>query len=262
MNGESLLSPQGAPHELRAIPPLAPLRWLKLGWADFAAAPLASGFYGAMFALMGWALAALFDYAYQYVSTLATGFLLLGPFLATGLYSLSRDREQGRRANFAASLVAWRENLGGLSIYVLIVTVVMLVWARASLVTFALFFNGPLPDLRNFVSQVFSVTNLDFLAVWFAVGFVFAALVFCASVVSVPMMLDRGTDAISAALMSFLTVFKNVPAMLVWAALIALLTAAGLAAAFVGLVVTMPVVGHATWHAYREAVAWGEASSA
>jgi uncharacterized membrane protein len=262
MSGESLLSPQGATHSLRDIAPLAPLRWIKLGWSDFAAAPLASGFYGAMFALMGWALAALFDYAYQYVSTLATGFLLLGPFLATGLYSLSRDREQGRRADFAASLVAWRGNLGGLSIYVLIVTVVMLVWARASLVTFALFFNGPLPDLRNFVSQVFAVTNLDFLAVWFTVGFAFAALVFCASVVSVPMMLDRGTDAISAALMSFLTVFKNVPAMLVWAALVALLTAAGLAMAFVGLVVTMPVVGHATWHAYRDAVAWGEAASA
>jgi uncharacterized membrane protein len=258
MSGESLLSPQGESHRLRDIAPLAPFRWLRLGWADFIAAPLASGFYGAMFALMGWALAALFDYAYQYVSTLATVFLLFGPFLATGLYALSRDREQGRRPGFAASLLAWRENLGGLSIYVLIVTVVVLVWARASLVTFALFFNGPLPDLRNFVSQVFSLGNLDFLAAWFAIGFFFAALVFCASVVSVPMMLDRKTDAISAALMSFLVVFRNVPAMLAWGLLIALLTAAGLATAFLGLVVTMPLVGHATWHAYREAVAWGE----
>jgi uncharacterized membrane protein len=262
VSGESLLSPQGESHQLRDIAPLAPFRWLKLGWADFTAAPLASAFYGAMFALMGWALAALFDYAYQYVSTLATGFLLLGPFLATGLYALSRDREQGRRPDFAASLVAWRENLGGLSIYVLIITVVALVWARASLVTFALFFNGPLPDLRNFVSQMLSFDNIEFLGVWFAVGFAFAALVFCASAVSVPMMLDRGTDAISAALMSFLAVSRNVPAMLVWAALVALLTAAGLASAFLGLVVTMPVVGHATWHGYREAVAWGEAASA
>jgi uncharacterized membrane protein len=107
-----------------------------------------------------------------------------------------------------------------------------------------------------------SFDNIAFLGVWFAVGFAFAALVFCASAVSVPMMLDRGTDAISAALMSFLAVSRNVPAMLVWAALVALLTAAGLASAFLGLVVTMPVVGHATWHGYREAVAWGEAASA
>jgi uncharacterized membrane protein len=262
MSEESLPGPQGARHALRAIAPSAPLNWLRLGWADFAAAPLASGFYGAMFAFMGWALAALFDYAYQYVSTLATAFLLAGPFLATGLYALSRDRERGRRADFAASLVAWRGNLGGLSIYVLVITVIALVWARASLVTFALFFNGPLPDLRNFASQLFTFGNLDFLAVWFAVGFAFAALVFCASAVSVPMMLDRGTDAISAALLSFQVVLGNVPAMLAWGALVALLTAAGLATAFLGLVVTMPLVGHATWHAYREAVAWEDGPSA
>ena len=256
-----LVSPQGAAWELREVPAFAPFAWLVRGWDDFRAAPLASGFYGAAFAAMGWALAALYDFAYQYVTTLAGAFLLAAPFLATGLYALSRDRERGLRPRLAPSLTAWRENVGGLGIYVLVVTVIFLVWARASLVTFALFSTGTMPDLKGFLAKAFSLGNIEFVLVYFAAGSVFATLVFAVSVVSVPMMLDRGNDAVSAAILSVQVLAKNPGTMAVWAALIVVLTGIGLATAFIGLVVTMPVIGHATWHAYRECVAWGEADA-
>lgn len=254
---QPLVSPQGATYELRVVPAFAPFAWLVRGWDDFRAAPLASGFYGAAFAAMGWALLALYDFAYQYVSTLAGAFLLAAPFLATGLYALSRERERGGRPRLVPSLTSWRENVGGLGVYVLVITVIFLVWARASLVTFALFSTGTMPDLKGFLAKAFSLGNIEFVLVYFAAGSVFATLVFAVSVVSVPMMLDRGNDAVSAAILSVQVLAKNPGTMAVWAALIVALTGIGLATALVGLVVTMPVIGHATWHAYRDCVEWG-----
>ncbi len=253
-----LVSPQGAAYELREVPAFAPFAWLVRGWDDFRAAPLASGFYGAAFAGMGWTLLSLYDFAYQYVSTLAGAFLLAAPFLATGIYALSRDREAGRPPGFVASLTAWRENVGGLGVYVLVIAVIFLVWARASLVTFALFSAGTMPDLKNFLAQAFSLGNIEFVLVYFAAGAMFATLVFAVSVVSVPMMLDRGNDAVSAAILSVQVLARNPGTMAVWAGLIVLLTGIGLATAFLGLVLTMPLVGHATWHAYRECVGWSD----
>lgn len=255
---DPLVSPQGAAYELREVPAFSPFAWLIRGWDDFRAAPLASGFYGAAFAAMGWALASLYDFAYQYVSTLAGAFLLAAPFLATGLYALSRDRERGLKPRWFASLTAWRENLGGLGVYVLVVTVIFLVWARASLVTFALFSTGTMPDLKGFLAKAFSWGNIEFVLVYFAAGGLFATLVFAVSVVSVPMMLDRDNDAVSAAILSVQALARNPGAMAVWAFLIVLLTGLGLATFFVGLVVTMPVIGHATWHAYRDCVGWDD----
>ena len=254
---QPLVSPQGATYELRVVPAFAPFAWLVRGWDDFRAAPLASGFYGAAFAARGWAILALYDFAYQYVSTLAGAFLLAAPFLATGLYALSRDREAGRKPRLAPSLVSWKENVGGLGVYVLVITVIFLVWARASLVTFALFSTGTMPDLQGVLAKAFSLGNIEFVLVYFAAGSVFATLVFAVSVVSVPMMLDRGNDAVSAAILSVQVLAKTPGTMAVWAALIVALTGIGLATALVGLVVTMPVIGHATWHAYRDCVEGG-----
>jgi uncharacterized membrane protein len=117
-----------------------------------------------------------------------------------------------------------------------------------------------MPDLKNFLARAFSLGNVEFVLVYFAAGAMFSTLVFAVSVVSVPMMLDRGNDAVSAAIISVQVLAKNPGTMAVWAAVIVALTGFGLATAFVGLVVTMPVVGHASWHAYRDCVAWDEAT--
>jgi len=240
---------------IRAVTVGAPLRWLAAGWRDFLANPVPSAFYGACFALMGFLLYFVFGRAYQYVSALVTGFFLVGPFLAIGLYDLSRRRELGLPAWLAPTLDAWRPNVGSVGIFALVLCVILLVWARASLVVFALFFTYDMPDLHGFLAQVVSFKHVEFLLAYLCVGGFFAVLVFAISVVSVPMMLDRNTDGIVASLTSLRAFAANVPAMIAWGLLIVLLVAVGFATWFAGLVVVVPVIGHATWHAYRDLVA-------
>ena len=239
---------------VRVLPATAPFGWLAKGWQDFRAHPVPSMFYGACFAAMGWLIAFTFRHAYEYVSALVTGFFLVGPFLAIGLYDLSRRRERGMPARLAPTLDAWAPNVGSIGIFTLVLAVVLLVWARASLIVFALFYTGEMPTVAGFLRQMLSPDNLEFLFAYFCVGGFFAVLVFAISVVSVPMMLDRNTDGVVAVLTSLRAFGANVPAMIVWGAVILVLTAAGFALAFVGLVVTVPVIGHATWHAYRALV--------
>ncbi len=247
--------PSASPFPLvMTVATTAPLRWIAKGAGDLRAAPVASLFYGVAFATMGWMIYFVFQNAYEYTSALTAGFLLLGPFLCTGLYDISRRVERGENTALVATLTAWRANLGAFSLFALILTVIMLIWARASLVTFALFFSSGMPTLTGFMARIVSVEHWDFVLTWLAIGAIFAGIVYAISVVSVPMMLDRGTDTVVAALTSIRALLVNPAALMVWAALIAMLIGVGFATLFIGLVVTAPIVGHATWHAYRELV--------
>jgi uncharacterized membrane protein len=247
--------PPGSPFPaVHTVPVGAAFGWLAAGWSDFRAKPGPSLFYGACFAVMGWLIAVTFRHAYEYVSALITGFFLVGPFLAIGLYDLSRRRQRGEPQWLAPTLDAWRPNVGAIGIFGLVLAVILLVWARASLIVFALFYTGAMPSVAGFVEQMLSIDNIDFLVAYFCVGGFFALLVFAISVVSVPMMMDRGTDGVVAVLTSLKAFAANVPAMIVWGLVIAVVIGAGFAAWFVGLVVAVPVIGHATWHAYRALV--------
>lgn len=241
--------------QIRQVAISAPLRWLGRGVDDLKACPGPSLFYGACFALMGIVLGSVFNHAYQYVSALASGFLLVGPFLAIGLYELSRRREYGEVCALRPTLAIWKVYAANIGVYSVILIVVFLVWARASLVIFALFYTSEMPSLEGFLNQVLRFENLEFLAVYCAAGFIFATLVFALSVVSIPLMMDRKQDSVTAMIASFLALARNVPAMVLWAALIVLLTAVGFATFKLGLILTIPIIGHATWHAYRELVA-------
>jgi uncharacterized membrane protein len=231
-----------------------PLTWLGNGWRDFLAHPLPSAFYGVCFALMGWLIAFTFRNAYQYVSALVTGFFLVGPFFAIGLYDLSRRRQRGEPPRLGVTLDAWRSNVGAIGMFALVLGVILLVWARASLVVFALFYTHEMPSVEGFLAQMLSLDNLEFLVAYFCVGGFFAVLVFAISVVSVPMMMDRDTDGIVAVLTSLKAFGSNLPAMLLWGLIIAVVIGAGFALWFVGLVVAVPVIGHGAWHAYRDIV--------
>lgn len=233
------------------LPLSAPFDWLRRGAEDLRASGFASLFYGMCFAVGGLLLFLAFRHAVQLVTAVTAGFMLLGPFLALGLYELSRRREVGEPLSLTATLAVWKRNLGSFGIYSLILIVIYLVWARASLVMFALFYQGGMPTLAGFMTQILKFDNLEFLLAYLAVGGFFATLVFAFSAVSIPMMLERNQDTVTAMLASFLALVRNLPMMLIWAALIVLLTAIGIATAFLGLIVTMPLVGHATWHAYR-----------
>ncbi len=240
--------------DIRHVGVLAPLAWLRAGAADFRRHPLISLVYGVAFALMGWALQAMFEHAVEYASTLAFAFFLLGPFLATGLYETSRRIEQDRHSGLFWTFVAWRRNVAAIGIYVVIVTVIMLVAARASLITFALFFSGGLPSTTDFLHQVVSLQHLDFLFAYTIVLLLFFSLVYAISVVSVPLMLDRDTETFLACLTSLRVLIHNIPAMTFWALLILLLIGAGFLTRNLLLILTAPLVGHATWHAYRATV--------
>ncbi|MCX7168634.1 MAG: DUF2189 domain-containing protein [Rhodocyclales bacterium] len=233
------------------LPLSAPFDWLRRGAGDLKAGGFASLFYGICFSAGGFLLFLAFRHAVQLVTAVTAGFMLVGPFLALGLYELSRRRETGEALSLPATLTVWKRNFGCFGIYSLILIVIYLVWARASLVIFALFYQGGMPTLGSFMTQLLKFDNIEFLLAYLVVGGFFAMLVFAVSVVSIPMLLERNEDTVTAMLASVLALVRNLPMMLIWGALIALLTALGIALAFVGLIITMPLVGHATWHAYR-----------
>ncbi len=230
-------------------------RWLRAGWQDFRSAGWASLFYGLCFAVAGLLMSIVFAKAYALFAGLSTGFLLIGPFLALGLYDLSRQNERGIRPQLAPTLAAWRPNLANLGLFAALLAVVLLVWARASIVVFALFFTGGLPTFGDVVRTVLTFEQPDFALVYFAVGGFFALFVFAISVVAVPLMLDRQSDAVTAAIASLVSCGRNPLPMLLWAMIIVLLVGIGFATLFVGLIITMPLIGHTTWHAYRSLVA-------
>lgn len=232
----------------------APLRWLARGWDDFRATGFRGAFYGLVFALMGTAIALVYATRWQLTMGLSAGFFLVGPFICTGIYELSRQRARAEPVSLPASMTCWRRNLGGVAFFAAILTFAMIVWARVSVVLFALFSTTDFPTLKGVVAQIASLQNLEFLLVWGGVGFVFATLVFSISVVSIPLMLDRRTDTMVAIFTSVRVLFANPGPVYLWAALIVLLIGASLVLWFGLLVLTAPVVGHATWHAYRELV--------
>jgi uncharacterized membrane protein len=140
---------------------------------------------------------------------------------------------------------------------ILVLIVLELLWGRASLVVFAVFFNTGMPSTSGVMQAVFNPQNWEFVVAYAIVGGAFAMLVFSVSVVSIPMILDRDTDAISAAITSLEVVFHNTATIVWWGMLISVLTAAALMLPWaLGLWLVGPLLGHASWHAYRGSVRW------
>jgi uncharacterized membrane protein len=249
--------PPPAPSVLdRPLNPLTwadPPRWLAAGWRDFLRCPGIGLFYGACFMVMGWALLEMYERAPAYVMALSAGFLLVGPFLCLGLYRASQRLEAGERPDFGDSLLAWDTRTGTLAIFGFVLLVLEMLWGRATLVIFAVSFDG-MPDLKGSLLALLEPENIGFIVAWIAVGAVFASLIFSVSVVSIPMILHRQTDAITAALTSLRLVLTQTGVMFWWAALITLLVGLALLPWFAGLLIVGPVIGHASWHAYRAAV--------
>ncbi len=255
---ESVESPPAARRVLRPLSLADPFRWLARGARDLWAAPGISLFYGLCFWGMALLLGTVFRRLPEYTMSFVSGCFLLGPFLAMGLYEVSRRNEQGLPQDFAASLTCWDKHLGSMGLLVLVLMLLELLWGRASLVVFAVFFDTGMPTTASVLQAVFNPRNWPFVAVYALVGGVFAALVFSTCVVSIPMILDRDTDAISAGLASIQVVASRTAPLLAWGALIvALLVGAMLLPWAMGVLVAGPWLGHASWHAYRGCFEWG-----
>jgi uncharacterized membrane protein len=231
-----------------------PLRWLARGWVDFRRAPAIGLFYGACFMVMGWALMKVFEAAPAYTLALSAGFLLMGPFLCLGLYRTSQRLEAGEKPDFGDSLLAWDTRTAQLGIFGFVLLVLEMLWGRATLVVFAVSFEG-MPDFKGSLLALLDPQNLPFIVAWAAVGALFAGLIYAVSVISIPMILHRQTDAVTAGLTSFRLVLTQTGVMLWWGALIAVTVTVAMLPWFAGLLVVGPVIGHASWHAYRAAVA-------
>lgn len=247
--------------QLQNLPLSAPWTWLLRGWRDVRRAPAVALFYGVAFWLMGQVLLWVFARQPEYTLSMVSGCLLIGPFMAMGLYEVSRRHEAGQGADLGASLTCWDGHLKSLSLLLLVLLVLELLWGRASLVVFAVFFNTGMPSTTGVIAAIFNPDNLDFVAVYLAVGGAFATLVFATSVVSIPMILDRDTDAISAGITSLRVFFGELAVMLLWGAVISVMVVLAFMLPWgLGIVVVGPWLGHASWHAYRGAVHWPDPS--
>lgn len=243
------------PVEVRKVEPGRPLIWLQRGWADFRKAAAPSLIYGAWAAAFGFALLMVAWRSTYLAPALVGGFLLVAPFVAIVFYALSQQIEQGRPVDGAEAVFAWRRNSGSIALWGLALTLALIIWERLAAILFALSYGGEVKDLTSLMSDILlSGRYLPFLLVYFAVGGIFALTVFVFGIVTAPMLLDRDVDVVTAALTSLRACLANPGATLVWAVLIALLTAIGFATLMLGMVIVFPLLGHASWHAYRDLV--------
>lgn len=249
----------GFPHadRVRIVSVDQMLGWLSKGWHDLTRAGWVSVAYGTIFVVAGYAITlGLVRIGMPYLITpMIGGFLLIAPLLALGLYDISARLERGERPGFGHALMAWRANAFHILTAGLVLMLVVMIWARLSIVLFALFFPYQSMTLDSFLTQVMTVAGVSFTLMMALLGFVFATAAFVTNVTALPMMLDQKTDFFVAALVSVIAVVKNPRVLALWAVIVAAVTALGLLTAFVGLAVTLPLIGHASWHAYRDLVA-------
>ena len=228
----------------------APFRWLRLGWADLRRAPGPSLALGGVVALvslgvswMAWSLG-----RFALLATLLSGFVFIAPLLAVALYGVCRALAAGRRPSLRESLRLARRVVGEAAVFALVQLVILMLWSRAGMMVSA-FVPLDAGDASDLV---------EFLLIGSLAGSVFAALTFAIAAFSLPMVADREVDIITADLSSVNAVLRNKGVALLWAALIAALTALGFATAFLGFVVLMPWLAYAAWHAYRDVIDAGD----
>ena len=143
------------------LPLFSPLTWLAKGFADLRTTYFAGAFYGLVFVLFGYALALVYDNYWKVTMGLTAGFFLLGPIVCTGLYELSRQVEVGETTSLFSSTKAWLRNWKSIVFFAVMLTFLMIVWARVSIVVFALFADQEYPHLQSLFSQIASAKNLS-----------------------------------------------------------------------------------------------------
>ena len=229
------------------------------GLRDFQAVPLYGLAFGALYAAGGIAiLLCLMAFGLVYLAyPLAAGFAMIGPFVATGLYEVSRRRETGQAISIGAiwATVKARGEIGWMAFVTLFVFVIWMYQVRL-LIALLLGLNASFSSLREFITVVLTTNEgLLFLAIGNAVGAALSLILFSLTVVSFPLLLDRDVDFVTAMVTSVRAVVTSPVPMIGWAAVIVVLLAVSAIPYFLGLVVTLPVLGHATWHLYRRIIA-------
>jgi uncharacterized membrane protein len=231
---------------------------LRAGWRDFLAAPLMGLAVGFLYAAGGWLLLFVLELKeYRGLSfPVVAGFALIGPFVAVILYEISRRREAGERFGWGdvPSMVA-RTARKQIIYHGFILMFWLAAWSRVGVMLFAIHFSASVDRFWDLADQLFTTTHgISFLVVGHLFGAFFAGVAFCLSVLAFPFLLDRDADFITAMVLSFKAVIASPVVMFAWGAFIGLMLALASAPIFLGLLVALPVLGHASWHLYRRLV--------
>lgn len=225
----------------------APLRWLKSGWGDLRAAPglslawgLACWLLSVVVALLAWKTG-----GWVLLLTLLSGFIFIGPLMAFGMYSVSRQLCMGNKPTLGQTLRAARKPIANSLVFALVLLVIFLLWARAGTMVHIFFPSDGTVHVEDLML---------YLGVGSAVGSVFAVMTFAASVFSLPFIANREADVITAVVSSINAVLRNRWTMLQWAILVSVFTGLGFITLLFGFILIIPLLGYATWHGYRDAL--------
>jgi len=259
MEGVAELPQQGMRGpRVRRVATDRPWVWLTAGWQDLQATRAIGFAYGGAVCLAGWVVSLLlFELGTFWAVLPATaGFFLVGPMVAAGLYEVSRLRGEGVAPTLADTLAPFRRNGKELAYIGVVLLVIHLFWVRMAGLLFMLFFGlGVTTRLEQLpYAMLRSPDFLPFVVLGTALGFVLAAGSFACAAVSIPMLVDRDISALEAITVSIQAVLENWRCMLLWAGLIVLFTGLALVPFYLGLVLFFPLIGHATWHAYKDIV--------
>lgn len=248
-----------SPHAEAGVPAIrriawsAPFFWLRAGLADLRGNLLVSLTYGLLIAGCGVLIVKVAADKAHLITAAISGFFIVAPLLATAFYEISRRRGAGEPCGFIDAFAGWTRNGEQIALFGLALALISIAWERVSAILFALFYGGTTPNLASFYASVFLSGSYDlFVLAYVLIGGLIALGVFALSAIAAPMLLDRRTDAVTAIITSVSAVLRNPGPMLLWAALIVGLTAVGFATLMIGLIAVVPLLGHATWHAYRD----------
>ncbi len=240
--------------EIRKVDSSAPMRWLSKGISDFKVSPMLSLSYGILYAAIGLLLIWLTYENPVYTFGMVTIFYLAGPIIAVGLYCMSRHIEAGVKPSFNEGCRAMCYNPVGIIGFSIVMGMLIVFWTIIAAALFAVYFGGMTISGDILATMMANKQIVPFAAIMAVVGLFFAVVSFSLSVISIPLMTHRKADVVTAMVTSVRAVKKNPVVMLTWAFAIVALIGLGFAFAFVGVAITLPIVGHASWHAYRELV--------
>jgi uncharacterized membrane protein len=238
-----------------AVDMISPTRWMERGWEDLRANPLPGLLHGLALALFGWLLLWLARDRFWLLAGAFSGFLIVAPVLATGLYHVSRERMAGRKAGMGEVIALWRSFDGRLVRFGLLLGLAGTGWVMTSAGLITLWSPVPILKPADFFRHIVLVKEVGLFEAWLVLGSLLAAPVFASSVVAIPMLVDKSVPVSMAVTASWRAVADHPGPLVWWAVLITMLVGLGMITGLLGLIVVIPLVAHASWHAYRDLTA-------
>ena len=245
--------PLQEPPPVRTVTPVRVLAWLKMGWQDLRAAKSISLLHGLLVVLLSYAVMATTLLRWELVIIATSCFVFVGPFLATGLYAISRTLQNHEKPTFSVAIKAWQHASHCLLRFGLLLVFIGGWWVGLSMFLFYFFVDVSIADPMDFLRYVLTQQEQLF-ALWTILGGMYAAVTFAITVVTMPLLADRDVDSWMALQTSIRAVSENPVTMVVWAMVIMALTAISFGTGMLGFLFLYPLMGHASWHVYRELV--------